>query len=165
MRQITLDYQARGFKVVSAFGDGEFDNLKEWMRGELHINIDTYTADPHVPRAKNAIRFVEERLRPIQCETSFDIYHKRLTIKMTRRVTVLINSFRRKSGVHTVMSLRQILFGKKFEIPLCKIGELVLVYDVKSDNKNLNQERSMHYILDLMIQALVTHYSNYQQRR
>ena len=29
MRQITLDYQARGFKVVSAFGNGEFDNLKD----------------------------------------------------------------------------------------------------------------------------------------
>ena len=29
MRQIILDYQARGFKVVSAFGDGEFDNLKD----------------------------------------------------------------------------------------------------------------------------------------
>ena len=34
MKQITLDYQARGFNVVSAFGDGEFDHLKDWMRGE-----------------------------------------------------------------------------------------------------------------------------------
>ena len=35
MIQITLDYKARGFKVVSAFGDGEFDSLKDWLRGEL----------------------------------------------------------------------------------------------------------------------------------
>ena len=27
MKQITLDYQAKGFNVVSAFGDGEFDHL------------------------------------------------------------------------------------------------------------------------------------------
>ena len=63
MRQITLDYQAREFKVVSAFGDGEFDNLKKWMRGELYINLDICVADLHVPRAKNAIRFVTQWTR------------------------------------------------------------------------------------------------------
>ena len=52
-----------------------------------------------------------------------------------KRVVVLINSFRRKSGVHPVMSPRQILFGKKFKTPLCKIGELVMAYDVTADNK------------------------------
>ena len=29
MKQITFDYQARGFNVISAFGDGEFDHLKD----------------------------------------------------------------------------------------------------------------------------------------
>ena len=33
------------------------------------------------------------------------------------------------------MSPRQILFGKKFKTPLCKMGKLVLAYDVKSNNK------------------------------
>ena len=33
------------------------------------------------------------------------------------------------------MSPRQIIFGKKFKTPLCKLGELVLVYDVLSSNK------------------------------
>ena len=33
------------------------------------------------------------------------------------------------------MSPRQILFGKKFKTPLCKIGELVIAYDVTSSNK------------------------------
>ena len=130
MIEIILDYKARGFKVVSAFGDGEFDSLKDWMRGELHINLDTCTADSQVPRAKNTIRFMKERLQSIQNETPFDKYLKRLTIEMTRRATILINSFRRKSGVHAVMSPRQIIFGKKFKTPLCKMGELVLAYDV-----------------------------------
>ena len=105
----------------------------------------TCAADSHVPRAKNAIRFVEERLRSIQSKTQFDKYPKRLTIEMTRRVTVLINSFRRKSGVHAVMSPRQILFGKKFKTPLCKMGVLVLAYDVKSDNKTHNP-RAYHVL-------------------
>ena len=80
MKQITLNYQARGFNVVSAFGDGESDHLKDWMRGELHIDLDAYRVDSHVARAENTIRFVKKRLRSIQCETPFNKYPKRLTI-------------------------------------------------------------------------------------
>ena len=35
------------------------------------------------------------------------------------------------------MSPRKILFGKKFKLLLCKIGELVMAYNVKSTNKTL----------------------------
>ena len=66
------------------------------MRRELHINLDTCAADSHVPRAESAIRFMKERLRYIQYERPFTRYPKRLTIEMTRRVTILINSFARK---------------------------------------------------------------------
>ena len=57
--------------VATAFGDGEFDHLIDWMRSELNIVLTTCAADSHVPRAENAIRFVKERLRSIQCETPF----------------------------------------------------------------------------------------------
>ena len=66
IKHITLDYQARGFNVVPAFGDGAFKHLTDWMRSELHIALTTCAADLHVPRAKNVIRFVEERLKSIQ---------------------------------------------------------------------------------------------------
>ena len=79
---------------------------------------------------------MKERLRSIQFKTLFKKYPKRLTIEMTKRATVLINSFRRKLGVHAVISLRQIIFGKKFKTPLCKMGELALAYDVKWDSKH-----------------------------
>ena len=105
------------------------------MRSELNIDLTTCATDSHVPRVENAIRFVKERLRSIQCETPFKKYPKRLTFEMTKRATILINSFRRKSGVHSVIPPRQIIFGKKFKTPLCKMGELVLAYDVKSNNK------------------------------
>ena len=54
---------------------------------------------------------------------------------MTKRATVRINLFRRKSGVYSVMSHRQIFFGNKFKTLLCKMRELVLAYDVQSSNK------------------------------
>ena len=105
------------------------------MGGKLQINLDTCAADSHVPRAESAIRFVKERLRSIQCETPLSRYPKRLTIKMTRRVTIFINSFRKKSGVYPMMSPRQLLLGKKFKTPLYKMGELVLAYNVTLNNK------------------------------
>ena len=54
---------------------------------------------------------------------------------MVKRVTVLFNSFNRKSGVYPVMSPRQTSFGKKLKTPLCKIGELVMVYNMTANNK------------------------------
>ena len=51
MKQITLDYQARGLKIVTVFGDSEFEHLKDWMRGKLQIDLDSCAADSHVPRA------------------------------------------------------------------------------------------------------------------
>ena len=64
------------------FVEQEFDSVIEWVRNELHIDIVTYAAKSHVPRAENAIMFVKERIRAFQCETPFDRYPKRFTIEM-----------------------------------------------------------------------------------
>ena len=106
-------------------------------KNELHVDLITCATDLHVPRAENAIRFVKERARLVQSETPFKRYPKRFTMELMKRVVVLINSFRRKSGVHPVMSPRQIMFGKKFKTPLCKIGELVMAYNVTAANKTI----------------------------
>ena len=87
---------------------------------------------------------------------------------MLKCVVVLINSFRRKSGVHPVMLLRQILFGKKFKTLLCKIGELVMAYDVTANNKTTiprafyalyigpNGSGTGHQVFKLLLKRLVT---------
>ena len=125
------------------------------MRSELHIDLTSCTTDSHVPRAENAIRFVKERLRSIQCETPFTKYPKRLIIEITKRATVLINSFRRKSGVYFVLSPREISFEKKSKTPLCKMGEVVLAYDILSTTRNQNRDHSIHCTLDQMMEVLV----------
>ena len=51
-----------------------------------------------------------------------------------KRAVVLLNSFAQKSGVHEVMSPWQILYGRKFQPPLCKVGELVMGYDTTALN-------------------------------
>ena len=87
---------------------------------------------------------------------------------LKKRVVVLINLFRRKSGVHPVMSPRQILFGKKFKTPLCKIGKLVMAYDVTANNKTTrprafyalyivpNDSGTGHQVFKLASKRLVT---------
>ena len=87
-----------------------------WMKQELHLNLTTCAADLHVPRVKNAIRFVKEIVRYIQSASSFTRYPKRLIIEVVKRViTIHIDSFNRKSGVHSVMSHRQILIEKEIQ--------------------------------------------------
>ena len=91
LQQNIFDYQSRGFKVVPAFGDGVFELLAKWVQDDLHVDLTICAADSQVPRGKNTIRFVKERLRAIQCEIPFRNYPKRLTIEMVKWVTVLIN--------------------------------------------------------------------------
>ena len=95
LQQIVLDYEARGFKVISMFGDGAFKPIVNWAQTELHVDLVTCAADSHVPRAENTIRFVKERVRSVKSETPFNRYPKRFPIKLLKRVVVLINSFRR----------------------------------------------------------------------
>ena len=93
LKSIVLDYEAREFKVVTVFADGAFKPMIDWMRQDLYIDLTTCAADLHVPRAKNTIRFVKERVRCIQSESPFKSYTKTLTIEMVKCVTALINSF------------------------------------------------------------------------
>ena len=110
-----FDYKARGFKVGLAFADGAFRIMIILMKQELQVDLTTCTGDPHVPRAENAIRFAKERVRCIQSESPFKRYPKRLTIEMIKRVTVLIDSFNRKSGVHSVMSSQYNIIWKEIQ--------------------------------------------------
>ena len=63
LQQIILDYQARGFKVVSMFGDGEFEPIVDWVGSELHIYLVTCVANSHVPRAEIGTWVVKKRTK------------------------------------------------------------------------------------------------------
>ena len=66
------------------------------------------------------------------------------------------------------MSPRQILFGRKFKTPLCKIGELVMTYDVTAKNKTRisralyafyigpNDNGTGHQVFELLLKHIVT---------
>ena len=137
LKEIAMDYQSGGLKVATAFRNGAFEHLMEWRRSDLLIDLITCATDSNAPRAENTIRFVKKRLRSIQSETPYIKYPKRLTVEMAEHAIVLIKLFRRKSRVHPMMSLRQILFSKKVKTPLYKMKERVMAYNVKANNKIL----------------------------
>ena len=126
------------------------------MQQVLHVDLNTYAAHLHVPRAKDAIKCVKESVKFIKNKTPFTKNPKRLMIEMVKRVTVLINSFNNKSRVHLVVSPRQILFGKKFKTPLCKIGELVMTYDVTANNTMAHSRAFLNYTSDQVVAVPVT---------
>ena len=55
LQQILCDFEARGFKVASMFGDGEFELLVDWVQSELHIDLVTCATNSRMPRAENPI--------------------------------------------------------------------------------------------------------------
>jgi hypothetical protein len=50
---------------------------------------------------------------------------KRFTIEMVHTFTKLINSLPKQNGIHSVISPREIVTGKKFRCPTIKIGQYV----------------------------------------
>ena len=112
LKSIVLDYEAIKFKFTTTFTDGafKFKLMINWMRHILHIYLTTFATDLNAPRAKNAIKFIKEIVRCIQSESTFTRYPKWLTTEVVKSAIILMNSFNRKSRVHSVMSHRQILF-------------------------------------------------------
>jgi hypothetical protein len=50
---------------------------------------------------------------------------KRFTVEMVLRVTMLINSLPKQNGIHSILSPREIVTGKKFRCPTVKVGQYV----------------------------------------
>ena len=106
LRSIMKEYTPRGFKVVSAFGDNEFRPLKEMLRSEDQVALETCDTDTHVPAVERTNRFLKERIRCIRCKMPFKRIPRQLMREIAIRAADLINSIPQKGGVHNAMSAR-----------------------------------------------------------
>jgi hypothetical protein len=66
---------------------------------------------------------------------------KGFTIEMVHKVTMLINSLPKSNGIHSVLSPREIVTGKKFRCPSIRIGQYVQGHTGGSNSTD--QERSV----------------------
>jgi hypothetical protein len=133
------------FNVVSIEADGAFQSIKHELQSEpYNITLTTCDADRHVETVERQIRFLKERIRSVRMMMPYKKIPKRFTIEMVHRVTMLINSLPKQNGIHSILSPREIVTGKKFQCPSIKIGQYVQGHTGGSNNTE--QERSIDSI-------------------
>ena len=136
-------YKSRSvFTVVTIEADGAFESIKHELQDEpYNMILSTCDADRHVETVERQIRFLKERIRAVRMMMPYSKLPKRFTIEMVHRVTMLINSMPKHNGLHSILSPREIVTGKKFRCPSIKIGQYVQGHTGGSNDTG--QERSI----------------------
>ena len=113
IKRFKSDYMIRGFIVKTIYADRAFESCKTCL-SEQGITLMCCDTNSHVPFIERAIRFVKERVRCVRSMLPKRI--KRVPARLMRELVIstvkMINSIRRKGGVHPVMSPRQIITGR-----------------------------------------------------
>ncbi|OEU10829.1 hypothetical protein FRACYDRAFT_246701 [Fragilariopsis cylindrus CCMP1102] len=125
--KIIQTYKSRSvFKVVTIEADGAFECIKHELQDKpYNITLSTCDADRHVETVERQIRFLKERIRAVRLMMPYKKIPKRFTVEMVLRVTMLINSLPKQNGIHSILSPREIVTGKKFRCPTVKVGQYV----------------------------------------
>jgi hypothetical protein len=136
-------YKSRSvFNVVTIEADGAFQSIKHELQAEPYkITLTTCDADRHVETVERQIRFLKERIRTVRLMMPYKKIPKRFTIEMVHRITMLINSLPKQNGIHSILSPREIVTGKKFRCPSIRIGQYVQGHTGGSNSTD--QERSV----------------------
>ena len=121
--------------VKIIYADRAFESCKSEL-SEQGITLLCCDTNSHVPFINRGIRFVKERVRCVRSMLPKEI--KRIPTRLMRELVVsivkMINSIRRKGGVHPVMSPRQIITGRRMVLPPYPPG--LCVYTVKGNITN-----------------------------
>ena len=135
IKKFKSDYMTWGFVVKTIYADQAFESCKTEL-GEQGITLLCCDTNSHVPFIKQGIRFVKERVRCVRSILPKEI--KRIPTRLMRELVVstvkMINSIRRKSGVHPVMSSRQVVTGRRMVLPPFPPGSCV--YAVRGGTTN-----------------------------
>ncbi|OEU23519.1 hypothetical protein FRACYDRAFT_233689 [Fragilariopsis cylindrus CCMP1102] len=125
--KIVQTYKSRSvFNVVTIEADGAFECIKHELQDKpYNITLSTCDADRHVETVERQIRFLKERIRAVRMMMPYKKLPKRFTVEMVLRVTMLINSLPKQNGIHSILSPREIVTGKKFRCPTVKVGQYV----------------------------------------
>ena len=135
LRMVVQGYGGRLFKVVTASGDPEFNDTISWLKIKLIVKITTCDAYLHVPRAENTIKVFKERLQCFQSQMEFNKFPRIFTIEIIKATVMLGDSFPRKTLAHKTNSHLRIMYERGFNSPIANIGDLVIAYDDKANDK------------------------------
>ena len=87
------------------------------------------------------IRFVKERIRTVRPAMLYKIIPNRMTIEMVHRIIILMNSIPRKGSLHSILSPREIITGKKFRCLTIQIGQYI--QGIVGGTNDTDEERSI----------------------
>ena len=125
-----------GLLVKVIYADWVFESCKIEL-SEQGITLYCCDTNSRVPFIEQTIRFVKERVRCVRSMLPTTTT-KRIPARLMRELVVstvkMINSIRRKGGVHPVMSPRLIDTGRKMVLP--SYSPKSYVYGVKGGTTN-----------------------------
>ena len=142
--------------------DRAFESCKTALN-EQGITLLCCDTNSHVPFIERAIKFVKERVRCVRSLLPKEI--KRIPTRLMRELVYctvkIMNSIRRKGGVHPVMSSRQIIVGRKMKLPPFPPGSCVFAIPGPTSNSvdkmrsfaslylRPNDEGGGHFVYDI----------------
>ena len=126
IKRFKSDYIIQGFVVKTIYANRAFESCKTCL-SEQGITLVCCDTNSHVPFIERTIRFVKERVRCVQSMLSKRI--KRIPARLMRELVMatvkMINSIRRKGGVHPVISPNQSITGMRMKLPPYPPGSCV----------------------------------------
>ena len=88
----------RGFILTHVLMDGQFETLRSEL-ADIQVNLNTVSANEHVPEIERHIRTVKERVRCIYNMLPFKKMPSRLIIEMVYASTFGLSAFPPADGV------------------------------------------------------------------
>ena len=140
---VIREYHSRGiFDVVSVGADKAVDAIESEIKDEpYNVTLTTCDADHHVKFVERMKRFVKEQIRTVRVTMPYKTIHKRMTIEMVHRVIILKNSISWKGILHSILSPRELVTGKKSRCPTIRIGQYI--QGLVGSTNSTDQERSI----------------------
>ena len=144
MKEVKALYTGRGFNVVTAMMDGEFEPMRHELL-EMGIKLNVTAANEHSPIIERQIRVIKERVRATRHTLPFEVIPLIMLIEMTYFCIFWINAFPPKSGLSEINSPRKIITGQHVEYKKhCKLpfGAYVQAHEEPSPT-NSQQARTV----------------------
>jgi hypothetical protein len=112
IKNVCRVYTHRGFRVVTAMGDGEYAPLVGAFM-DLKIHLNTTAEDEHVPEIERYIRTTKEGCRSVFNTTLFQSIPSRMTVELVYGSVFWRNMFPNADGVSNTISPRGLITGLK----------------------------------------------------
>ena len=164
IRKMKTVYEMGGFNVKKIYADRVFESCRVEL-AELGSELICCDKKAHVHFTKRGIFFIKERIRCIRSMLPIGIKRipKRLMMEIVHATTAMMNSIHRKGGVHTTMSPRTIVTGKRLKILPYPPG--LFVYGVHGNSSNsVDKMQTFDALIeDQMMEEVDTLYTTYTQ--